>query len=217
MISEHINVLLVDDDAAYAGLSQHLMNRFPNKKFNIVWKENGDSALQELKTNQQINIVLVDYNIPEKNGLEIIKEIREEKISIPIILLTSSKNFKVAVEAMKYDVEDYLVKEEAVDTLLPRTILAVLERVKIKKQIESAEKEKILSRKRAEAIRELIVTICHEFNNPLAAIKISTDIIARRNISPEMKEILDQLVNKLNIIEKEIATLRDLDISELKR
>lgn len=217
MISEHINVLLVDDDAAYAGLSQHLMNRFPNKKFNIVWKENGDSALQELKTNQQINIVLVDYNIPEKNGLEIIKEIREEKISIPIILLTSSKNFKVAVEAMKYDVEDYLVKEEAVDTLLPRTILAVLERVKIKKQIESAEKEKILSRKRAEAIRELIVTICHEFNNPLAAIKISTDIIARRNISPKMKEILDQLVNKLNIIEKEIATLRDLDISELKR
>lgn len=217
MNNEHINVLLVDDDAAYAALSQHMMDRFPNKKFNIVWKENGDTALQELKTNRNINIVLVDYNIPDKNGLEIIKEIREEKISTPIILLTSSKNFKVAVEAMKYDVEDYLVKEEAVDTLLPRAILAVLERVKIKKQIESAGKEKILSKKKAEAIRELIVTICHEFNNPLAAIKISTDIITRQNISPEIKEILNQLVNKLNVIEKEIATLRDLDISELKR
>ncbi len=216
MINEQINVLLVDDDAAYASLSHHLMNRFPNKKFNILWKENGDSALKELKTNQQIDIILVDYNIPGKNGLEIIKEIRRENIFTPIILLTSVKNFKVAIEAMKYEVEDYLVKEEAVDTLLPRTILTVLERVKIKKQIAKAEKEKIISGKKAEAIRELIVAICHEFNNPLAAIKISTDIIARRDISPEMNEILSHLVNKLNFIEKEIATLRDLDISELK-
>jgi YesN/AraC family two-component response regulator len=146
--------------------------------------------------------------------LEIAKEIRQKNISVPIIFLTSNKNFKTAIEAMKYNIEDYLIKDEAVGTILPRAILTALEREKIKQQIQKMEKEKILSEKKADAIRELIVTICHEFNNPLAAIKISSDIISKQNIQQEAKDILLQLNLNLSKIEKEITTLRDLDVSD---
>jgi signal transduction histidine kinase len=115
---------------------------------------------------------------------------------------------------MKYNVEDYLIKDETVGTILPRAILTVLERDKIKKQIQRMEKEKVLSEKKADAIRELIVTICHEFNNPLAAIKISSDIISKQNMPEEVKTILQQLNFNLSKIEKEITTLRDLDVSD---
>jgi response regulator of citrate/malate metabolism len=214
MTAETINVLLVDDDASYFGIAQHLLKQLSGKKFNLLWKDNGEKAIDELQNNKGINIVLMDYFLPEKNGLEIAKEIRQKNISVPIIFLTSNKDFKIAIEAMKYNIEDYLIKDEAVGTILPRAILTALEREKIKQQIHKMEKEKILSEKKADAIRELIVTICHEFNNPLAAIKISSDIISKQNIQQEAKDILLQLNVNLSNIEKEITTLRDLDVSD---
>jgi len=214
MNAETINVLLIDDDASYFGITQHLLKQFSNKRFNLLWKDNGTKAIEELQNNKEINIVLMDYFLPEKNGLEIVKEIRQKNISIPIIFLTSNKNFKIAIEAMKYNVEDYLIKDETVGTILPRAILTALEREKIKLQIQKMEKEKILSEKKADAIRELIVTICHEFNNPLAAIKISSDIISKQNIQAEARDVLLQLNLNLSKIEKEITTLRDLDVSD---
>lgn len=214
MIPETINVLLVDDDAAYVGVAQHLLKQFSSRKFNLIWKDNGPKAIGELKTNKDLHIVLIDYYLPEKNGLEIVRDIRQENISIPVIFLTSNKNFKIAIEVMKFNVEDYLIKDETVGTILPRAILTVLERDKIKKQIQQMEKEKVLSEKKADAIRELIVTICHEFNNPLAAIKISSDIISKQEVPNEVNEILLQLNFNLSIIEKEITTLRDIDVSD---
>ncbi len=215
MNKNSVNILLIDDDAAYVSIAQHLLKKFPGKDFNLTWKNTGESALQELKNNLDIDIVLLDYYLPEKNGLEIVKEISENNISVPIIFLTSNKNFKIAIEAMKYNVEDYLIKNEAGDTALPRAILTVLEKIKIRKQLEKIEKEKILTKKKIEAINELVVTICHEFNNPLAAIKISVEIINRQNLLPEAKELIEELITNLNLIEKEIATIRDLNTTEL--
>lgn len=211
---ETLDILLVDDDPVYVNSARHHLSKYPSKKFNLIWKDNGDAAIQELKSNPNIKLVLIDYYLPDKDGLEIVKEIANAKISIPIIFLTTHKNFKLAVEAMKLNVEDYLIKEETVDTMLPRAIVTVLERFKIKKQLENAEKEKIISEGKANAIKELIVTISHEFNNPLAAIKISTDILAKQNLSPESKKILEELVENLKKIENEISTLKNLDISD---
>ncbi|RCK71894.1 MAG: Response regulator of zinc sigma-54-dependent two-component system [Ignavibacteriae bacterium] len=211
---ETLDILLVDDDPVYVNSARHHLSKYPSKKFNLIWKDNGDAAIQELKSNPNIKLVLIDYYLPDKDGLEIVKEIANAKISIPIIFLTTHKNFKLAVEAMKLNVEDYLIKEETVDTMLPRAIVTVLERFKIKKQLENAEKEKIISEGKANAIKELIVTISHEFNNPLAAIKISTDILAKQNLSPESKKILEELVENLKKIENEISILKNLDISD---
>jgi DNA-binding NtrC family response regulator len=215
MSSGTVNVLLVDDDASYASVVQHLLKQFSARKFFVSWHNNGSSAIEEIAKNKDIQIILMDYYLPEKNGLEIVKQLRDDGIETPVIFLTSNKNFKIAVEAMKYNVEDYLIKDETAGSILPRTILTALERDRIKKQIQKMEKDKTLSEKKADAIRELIVTICHEFNNPLAAIKISSDIISKQNLDESVKEILLRLSGNLTKIEKEIITLRDLDIKEM--
>lgn len=205
-----ITVLLIDDDAAYASVAQHLLRRFQGKKFKVIWKEDGDKAIAELTSNPEIDVVLMDYYLPNKNGVEITKELAAQNVSLPIIFLTTSRDFRVAVEAMKCGVEDYLVKDEAADTILPRTIINVLERVKLKKQIADAEKQKLIAQKRAEAIQELIVAICHEFNNPMAAIKISADIISRQNLSEEERALLTKFTRNLASLEKEVLRLRDI-------
>jgi len=141
---------------------------------------------------------------------EVTRAIRDRNIDIPIIFLTSNRDFRLAIEVLKYGVEDYLVKDEAVDSVLPRTILNILERVSLKRQIALQQKAEMIVQKQTDALRELIVTVCHEFNNPLAAIKISTDILHRHAAPGAEADRIRELDRNIALIEREINRLRDI-------
>ena len=206
-----IRLLFVDDDTSYMAVAQHLLSKYQGRKFDILWKQSGREALEVLEKTPQIDLLLMDYYLPEDNGLEVTKKIRAKNIDIPIIFLTSNRDFRLAIEAMKYGVEDYLVKDEAVDSVLPRTIVNILERVRLRTQIAEQAKADLIAKKRTDAIKELIVTVCHEFNNPLAAIKISADILLRQELTGEERAMVEELDRNIGLVEKEINRLRDID------
>jgi len=206
-----IHLLFVDDDTSYVAVAQHLLSKYPARKFHILWRQDGTSAIDLLEQGPSVDLLLLDYYLPETNGLELIKEIRSRGIEIPIIFLTSSRDFRLAVEAMKQGVEDYLVKDEAIDSVLPRTIINILGRVQLKRRIAEQKKADLLARKRTDAIKELVVTVCHEFNNPLAAIKISTDILDRQNLPAPEADTVRQMEASIGAVEKEINRLRDIN------
>lgn len=213
--SDTVNLLFVDDDAGYMAVAQQLLAKYQGKKFNIIWKQDGPAALEELKNNKNIDLVLMDYYLPEINGLEVTRLIREHKIDVPIMFLTSNRDFRLAIEAMKYGIEDFMVKDEAVDSVLPRTIVNILERVYLKLRIADQQKTDLIAKKRTDAIKELVVTVCHEFNNPLAAMKISTDILSRQRLQQEEMELVKDLDLNISVIEKEIAKLRDINFERI--
>ncbi len=207
-----IHVLLIDNDISYAKTAQSQLKKFQGSDFKITWEKTGAGGIERLKTDSTIAVVLVDYYLSEMTALELAKEIRSLKIDVPLVFIASGKDFKLAVEAMKLGVEDFLVKDEIVESVLPRTLMNVLNRVQLKKQIAKVEKNKILGQKRSEAIKELVVTICHEFNNPLAAIKISADIISRQKLNAADRAVIQELDNNIRGIEKEIIKLRDINL-----
>jgi signal transduction histidine kinase len=90
-----------------------------------------------------------------------------------------------------------------------------LDRVRIHTQIKAVEKRMLIAEKRAEAIRELVVTVCHEFNNPLAAIKISADLIRRQPLSDADNAVLKQFDENFYKIESEIKRLRDINFEKI--
>lgn len=214
MSDDTIPILFIDDDAGYASIIKHLLSPFQGKKFDVAWESDGDKALQLLRGQHNFRLVLMDYYLPNMNGLEIIQQMYDEGITLPIIILTANRDFRTAVEAMKFGVEDYLLKEEASDTILPRTILNALDRVALKQRLAGAEKRMMFSRTRNEAIKELIVTMCHEFNNPLAAIKISASIMGRQQQSEEQRSLLDNLNKNIIALEQRINKLRDLNLEQ---
>ena len=214
MKENNIIILLIDDDDGYQSIVKHRLSPFQNKQFEVIWEKEGERAVETLKANSSIDLILMDYYLQNQTGLDVTKKIFEEKINVPILFLTSNKDLRAAVDAMKYGVEDYLLKEDMDDTILPRTILNVLERVRLKKQVDEAEKQKMLSRKKTEAVQELVVTVCHEFNNPLAAIKITTAILSRQKLSDEEKALLDSLNRNVTSLEQQIKKLRDLNIDQ---
>lgn len=214
METQSLKILLVDDDAEYAEVVRHHLRSFQQHHFTLQWESDANNVLRVLRSNGKIDLVLLDYFLPNTDGVKVAKQIFEDKLNIPIILLTSSKDFRIAIEAMKFGVQDYLVKEETVDTMLPRTIINVLERVRLNTQIAGAEKGKIIAEREKEAIQELIVTMCHEFNNPLAAIKISADILLRQKISDPEKDLLSRLNQNIAQLEKQIVKLRDINVAK---
>ena len=212
---ETINLLFVDDDAGYMAVAQQLLAKYQGKKFNIIWKQDGSAALEELRNNKNIDLVLMDYYLPEINGLEVTRLIRENKIDVPIIFLTSNRDFRLAIEAMKFGIEDFMMKDEAVDSVLPRTIVNILERVYLKLRIAEQQKTDLIAKKRTDAIKELVVTVCHEFNNPLAAMKISTDILSRQHLQQGEMELVKNLDRNISMIENEITKLRDINFERI--
>jgi DNA-binding NarL/FixJ family response regulator len=212
---EVINLLIVDDDSGYIAVAQQMLSKYQAKKFNVVWKQDGNSATEELEKNTSIDMVLIEYYLPEVNGLDVTRSIREKKLDVPIIFLTSSRDFRLAIEAMKYGVEDYIVKDDAVDSVLPRTIVNILERVYLKRKIAQQQKADLIARKQTDAIKELVVTVCHEFNNPLAAMKISADILSRQQLSPEEKQLVNEIDKNIGLVEKEITKLRDINFDKV--
>jgi FixJ family two-component response regulator len=210
-----VTVLLADDDIGFAKIVQRQLQIFQNREFNLVWKESVEEALQEIQTNNSIDLILTDYVFPGSNGLEFCLQLNQMNSETPIVFVTATRDFKLAIEAMKLGVEDFLIKEDLAESVLPRTILNVLDRVRMHKQIRAVEKRMMIAEKRAEAIRELVVTVCHEFNNPLAAIKISADLIRRQSPSEEDKNVLKEFEANFQKIESEVKRLRDISFERI--
>lgn len=210
-----IQLLFIDDDAGYMAVAQHLLSKYQGRRFLITWKQDARSGLAYLAQKPPLDLLVLDYFLPDLNGLELVRQIRDAHFDIPIIFLTSNRDFRLAIEVMKYGVEDYLVKDEAVDSVLPRTIINILERVRLKRRIAEQQKTDLIARRRTEAIKELVVTVCHEFNNPLAAIKISTDILARQTLEDTEQALVRALDQHIINMEREISRLRDLNFEKI--
>jgi FixJ family two-component response regulator len=210
-----VHVLLVDDDVTFSKLIQVILKRYQQRSFVVIWKDSVEGALAEIAQNQQIDVVITDYYFPTSNGLEFCLQLDQMGRYIPIIFLTGFRDFKLAVEAMKLGVEDFLLKDDLNETYLPRTILSILDRVHLRKQKQAVEKRLALAESRAQAIRELVVTVCHEFNNPLAAVKISFDLLQRQTLETIHPNIMKSFENSFNTIDSEIKQLRDLNFEKV--
>ncbi len=213
--SNPVRILMVDDDVAFSRVVRAILQLYRQRTFIIIWKDSVESALIEIEQNQEIDLILADYYFPTSNGLEFCLQLNQLERSIPIIFLTGARDFKLAVEAMKLGVEDYLLKEDLDQAYLPRTILNILDRVLLRKHKLSVEKRMAMAESRSQVIRELVVTVCHEFNNPLAAIKISFDLLQRQTMETVPPEMLKSFESHFNTIDSEIKQLRDLNFEKI--
>ncbi len=211
-----VRILLVDDDPSFAKIVKTILQLYRQRSFDITWKDSVESALAEIDKNQEFDIILTDYYFPTSNGLEFCLQLNQSERFIPIIFLTSARDLKLAVEAMKLGVEDFLVKEDIDQTHLPRTIISILDRLQLRKHKQAVEKRLTMAENRAEAIRELVVTVCHEFNNPLAAVKISFDLMQRQIPETTAQDVIKDFEANFNRIDSEIKRLRDLNFERIE-
>ncbi len=186
MQENKIVILLVEDNKDFAKLVEIYLRKFEKDKFQIIWKENGAAALQEAENNKEIDIVLMDYFLPGMNGLEITKAMQEKHINLPIVFLTVNKDFELALEVLRYKVDDYLVKEEITSPVLPKTIIEILEKQKLKRQLMELE----VQQKRVEVLQNIVAQVVKNISEPLQAIGTH---IQKLNSNTDAEEIKNYL------------------------
>jgi two-component system response regulator len=111
-----VDILLVDDSLEDAELAIRILkkNHLAN---NLLHLEDGEEALNYLFSNpfdynKLPKVVLLDLKMPKVDGLEVLKKIKSDEIlrSLPVVVMTSSKEEKDIVESYRLGVNAYIVK-----------------------------------------------------------------------------------------------------------
>ena len=101
-------VLIVDDDPMVSMINEQYVNR--NKAFRVVKKcKDGKSALEYLENND-VDLIVLDVYMPLMDGFETLRQIRKNKKSVDIIMVTAANDRASLEEALHLGVVDYLVK-----------------------------------------------------------------------------------------------------------
>ena len=218
-----ITILLVEDNKDFAKLVQVYLQRFDAERFEVTWKENRDDAMAFLRDNPGVDVILMDYFLPGKTGLEIAREIATAYERIPIVFLTVNRDFNLALEVMKVGAAEYLVKDEISSPVLPRTILSVLEKARLRDRLLDLE----ISRQRLRTIRETLSGVAGDFEIPLREMGRLTDALRAQTaetlpgnyigmIGDNLKRIVDKL-DRLKTLEqdKTVRYIKDIKMLDL--
>ena len=101
-------VLIVDDDPMVSMINEQYVNR--NKVFRVVGTcKDGKSALEYLENND-VDLIVLDVYMPLMDGFETLRQIRKNKKSVDIIMVTAANDRAALEEALHLGVVDYLVK-----------------------------------------------------------------------------------------------------------
>jgi PAS domain S-box-containing protein len=127
-----IHILHVDDDPSIQEITK-LMLLDLNNGFDIDWACCVDEAFKKLAT-CVYDVVISDYEMPQKDGLQFLKELREQNNEIPFILFTGKGREEVAIEALNCGADRYFNKQgnpECVYGELAHSIKSSVDRKKI--------------------------------------------------------------------------------------
>jgi PAS domain S-box-containing protein len=103
-----IRVLHVDDDAGFLAVAKQCLEE--QSQFQVDTAQSAKEAREKTK-HSEYDVIVSDYKMPEKNGLELLRELRHQGNDVPFILFTCKGKEEIAIEALNSGVYRYVGKE----------------------------------------------------------------------------------------------------------
>jgi DNA-binding response OmpR family regulator len=200
-------ILLVDDDPDITRLIQHVLAA--NGLAPALHVKTGREALHSAR---DADIVLLDHQLPDTSGLDVLAAIRAQPSPPAVILVTAHGNEAFAASALRLGADDYLAKDAALAELLPQILERVRRSRELRKALAAAEQD-LVRAERLAAIGEMSVTLHHEINNPLMAAFADVDLLLA-----DLQGDVEQRREGLESIRHALRRIRDIlqRISELR-
>jgi DNA-binding NtrC family response regulator len=116
------NIFLVDDDVLCLNLYKQFLKQLGYN--NVQLFDNGNDCLQSLAS-QQPDIIFLDYNMDDLNGLDVLRQIKQFNSSIIVLFISGQEDILIAVKTIQQGALDYIVKS----SLNPDKLKTIMERV----------------------------------------------------------------------------------------
>lgn len=130
MSVENPRILVVDDDPFVREILEFVLQA---SDYAVETAQGGDEALEKCLSNQGIDLVVSDMNMPGMSGLELTRELRKNGIDIPIIVLTGDSDKPAAEQALESGANECLLKDEDIQETILVSIEKTLGEYRLKK------------------------------------------------------------------------------------
>ena len=111
-----MKILIIEDEY---NLADAISSMLKSKKYDVRIETDGESGFEEALTNIY-DLIILDVMLPHKNGFQILKELKEEKIDSKILMLTAKTTIDDKMEGFNNGADDYLTKPFHMEELLAR-------------------------------------------------------------------------------------------------
>lgn len=139
-----IKVLLIQEDPEDARLIHDALAAARDAAFGIEWAHSLSEGLEFLRRDR-LDLVLLDLDRPEGQGLVQLMKVRAEAPTTPIVVMSGISSAPLAIQAIEAGAQDYLVKEQMEATAVSRRLLHTVERQAMLARIERDRQEMELS------------------------------------------------------------------------
>lgn len=109
-------ILIIEDDFMIAESTQTLLKY---QGFEVVWVNNGIDGLKQIQQ-EPIDAVLLDLGLPMMDGMQVLKQIRQNYPVLPILIISARDQLQQRVDGLNHGADDYLIKPYEFDELLAR-------------------------------------------------------------------------------------------------
>ena len=204
-----VRILVVDDDA---NLRESVRDNLELEGYDVVEAGTGAEAMKAVVTGF-FDVILMDFNLPDSTGIEVIRDIRKVNTESEILMLTAHASLDTALKAIRESVYDFLVKPVDFD-VLKRTIGKAVEKLRLtqdnRRLIEDLRKanEQLLYLSNMKS--KFLSMASHDLSNSLMTLQVSFEMLmGSLNPSEDQKKRMQYISNGISQLSRLIEDLVD--------
>lgn len=206
MACPQLRVLLLEDDEDDYILVRDLLGEVSSTAYHLDWAPDYDAASKALAENRY-DVLLLDYHLGDRNGIDVLRELNASGFTQPVILLTGQGDYEVDVGAMKAGASDYLVKGQINSPLLDRSIRYAMERKHVERKLRhlsaqlltvQEDERKSIARELHDSVGQSIAAIKFGIENTLNMLKLGDLPSITRSLEiviPVIQNLIDEVRN----------------------
>ncbi len=134
---EQFKIFIVEDDPWYGEILAYHLSLNPDHE--IFRYTTGKECLANLS--KRPGLVSIDYSLPDINGAELLKKIKQQAPDLPVIVISGQEDVSTAVDLLRNGASDYFIKDDNTKELLWNAVARIKEHQSLKKEVEVLKEE----------------------------------------------------------------------------
>jgi signal transduction histidine kinase len=159
MMSDATKILIIDDSEDDRLVYRRALTKGVDIEYDITDVEDGEAGLAQIAATPP-DCVLLDYSLPGRNGVEVLKRLRAHHAFVPVVMLTGQGNEMIAVAAIQAGAQNYLSKSTISTESVQRAIRVAIDHCALQRRIHDQQTSlEVFARALAHDLKEPVRTI----------------------------------------------------------